>query len=244
MYSKTVLNLFANPVNAGRIMKPDGIASLSNLEGTANVEFSLRIENDLITACNFRAQANPYIVAICSTITKMVIGKSIDSVMLDQSVVKRNLGEDSDIDITFCIECLDLAIENYIEAREKEGKPKSTRGRKKKIVLDAETNNTTTEETADEETTEDNTDDLSDFGENFVVTRPEEGVLLDPGFAVDYKPEEKVEEQPKEDKPVEQPKQEQAENQPKKRGRPKKLVFEGGIFDNPLFADFFNKKED
>ena len=228
MYSKTVLNLFANPVNAGRIMKPDGIASLSNLEGTANVEFSLRIENDLITACNFRAQANPYIVAICSTITKMVIGKSIDSVM----------------DITFCIECLDLAIENYIEAREKEGKPKSTRGRKKKIVLDAETNNTTTEETADEETTEDNTDDLSDFGENFVVTRPEEGVLIDPEFAVDYKPEEKVEEQPKQDKPVEQPKQEQAENQPKKRGRPKKLVFEGGIFDNPLFADFFNKKED
>ena len=242
MYSKTVLNLFANPVNAGRIMKPDGIASLSNIEGTANVEFSLRIENDLITACNFRAQANPYIVAICSTITKMVIGKSIDSVMLDQSVVKRNLGEDSDIDITFCIECLDLAIENYIEAREKEGKPKSTRGRKKKVILDAETNNTTTEET-----NEDNADDFADYGENFVVTRltrPEEGILLDPGFAVDYKPEEKVEEQPKEDKQVEQPKQEETENKPKKRGRPKKLVFEGGIFDNPLFADFFNKKED
>lgn len=239
MYSKTVLNLFANPVNAGRIMKPDGIASLSNLEGTANVEFSLRIENDLITACNFRAQANPYIVAICSTITKMVIGKSIDSVMLDQSVVKRNLGEDSDIDITFCIECLDLAIEDYIEAREKEGKPKSTRGRKKKVVLDAETNNTTTEETS-----EDTADDFADFGEDFVVTRPEEGVLLDPGFAVDYKPGKKVEEQPKEDKPVEEPKQEETENKPRKRGRPKKLVFEGGIFDNPLFADFFNKKED
>ena len=43
MYSKKVLNIFSNPANAGRIMKPDGIASLSNMEETANVEFSLRI---------------------------------------------------------------------------------------------------------------------------------------------------------------------------------------------------------
>lgn len=240
MYSKTVLNLFANPVNAGRIMKPDGIASLSNLEGTANVEFSLRIENDLITACNFRAQANPYIVAICSTITKMVIGKSIDSVLLDQSVVKRNLGEDSDIDISFCIECLDLAIENYIDAREKEGKPKSTRGRKKKVLTEVQADETIDEDVASEQSN----DIVSDFGEDFVVSKPDDDMLIDPEFGVDYQPEENVAND-EDTNFIKTTNEEPAlENKPKKRGRPKKLVFEGGIFDNPLFADFFNKKED
>lgn len=119
MYSKIVLNVFNNPKNTGRISKPDGIADLFNESGTAHVEFSLRIEGGVITNCQFRAQANPYIVAICSTITTMVKGKMTSMLFLDPYSIKKELGDESDYDINFCIDCVKLAIEDYKEKLEK-----------------------------------------------------------------------------------------------------------------------------
>ncbi len=127
MYSNVVLNVFNNPKNTGRISKPDGIADLFNLEGTAHVEFSLRIENGIIAKCQFRAQANPYYVAICSTMTNMVTGKMISNVFLDPYSIKKALGDESDYDIEFCIDCLRLAVEDYKEKLEKENKPSKKR---------------------------------------------------------------------------------------------------------------------
>lgn len=115
MYSKIVLNIFNNPKNTGRISKPDGIADLFNEDRTAHVEFSLRIESGIITNCQFRAQANPYIVAICSTITNMVKGKMLSALFLDPYSVKKELGDESDYDIGFCIECVKLAVDDYKE---------------------------------------------------------------------------------------------------------------------------------
>lgn len=122
MYSKEVLNLFANPKNAGRISKPDGIASLSNADESANVEFSLRVESGIIINCQFRAHANPYIIAICSTITEMLKGKMVAMLFLDEVGVKKTLGDESDIDISFCIECVKLAVADYKEKLEKNNK--------------------------------------------------------------------------------------------------------------------------
>ena len=122
MYSKIVLNVFNNPKNTGRISKPDGIADLFNESGTAHVEFSLRIEGGVITNCQFRAQANPYIVAICSTITTMVKGKMTSMFFLDPYSIKKELGDESDYDIGFCIDCVKLAIDDYKEKLEKEAK--------------------------------------------------------------------------------------------------------------------------
>ena len=217
MYSKTILNLFANPINAGRIMKPDGIASLSNFEETANVEFSLRIVDDVITQCNFRAQANPYIIAICSTITQMVIGKNIDSVMLDQLSVKNKLGDDSETDISFCIECLYLAIEDYIQTREKEGKPKSTRGRKKKVV----------EPIIDEQTSKAISDAVAVVNEQKSSSAPEVEEENDDDFGADYMAK---------DGQVEDEKTEQT----KQAATHITKAFEGSIFNNPVFVNFFN----
>lgn len=122
MYSKIVLNVFNNPKNTGRISKPDGIADLFNEAGTAHVEFSLRIEGGVITNCQFRAQANPYIVAICSTITTMVKGKMTSMLFLDPYSIKKELGDESDYDINFCIDCVKLALEDYKEKLEKDNK--------------------------------------------------------------------------------------------------------------------------
>lgn len=122
MYSKVVLNAFNNPKNTGRISKPDGIADNYNFDSTAHVEFSLRIESGVITNCQFRAQANPYIIAICSTITQMVKGKMVSMVFLDPYSIKTELGDESDYDILFCIDCLKMAIDDYKEKLVKENK--------------------------------------------------------------------------------------------------------------------------
>jgi len=122
MYSKVVLNIFNNPENAGRISKPDGIAEMYNEDQTAHVEFSLRIESGIITKCQFRSQANPYIIAICSTITKMVTGKMVSMIFLDPYSIKDQLGDHLDLDVMFCIDCLKLAISDYKERLEKEAK--------------------------------------------------------------------------------------------------------------------------
>ncbi|MBE7076771.1 MAG: iron-sulfur cluster assembly scaffold protein [Clostridiales bacterium] len=122
MYSKQVLKILENPQNAGRISKPDGIADAYNEDKTAHVEFSLRVESGIITNCNFRAQANPYIIAICSTITQMVKGKMVGMLFLDPYNIKTTLGDESPIDITFCIDCLRDAVLDYKEKLEKNNK--------------------------------------------------------------------------------------------------------------------------
>lgn len=125
MISNAVLNLFTNPKNAGRISKPDGIADCYNADETAHVEFSLRIESGIITEAKFRAQASPYYVAICSTITQMLKGKMVAMLFLDPYSIKKELGDESPYDIDFCIDCVKLAVDDYKEKLEKENKTKS-----------------------------------------------------------------------------------------------------------------------
>lgn len=164
MYNNIVLNLFNNPKNAGRISKPDGIADLFNEDGTAHVEFSLRIENGIITESKFRAQANPYVIAVCSTITQMLKGKMISMVFLDPYTIKNELEDENEIDINFCIECVKMAILDYKEKTEKGKKHK--KGEESEINdnnLDEEANVETIQEERAEETFSDDDDDFADF---------------------------------------------------------------------------------
>ena len=122
MYSKEILSLFNNPSNAGRISKPDGIASVYNEDQTAHVEFSLRIETGIITDCNFRAQANPYYIAVCSKLASMVKGRMVAMLFLDSTTVKEQLNDTSNNNIDFCIDCIKLAVADYKEKLEKSSK--------------------------------------------------------------------------------------------------------------------------
>lgn len=124
MYNKIILNLFNNPKNAGRIIKPEGIAEMYNQDETIHVEFSLRIESGIITDCKFRCQANPYYVAVCSTIAEKAKGKMVSMFFMDSEVIKKELEDDSFNDISFCIDCIKLAITDYFEKQEKLNKNK------------------------------------------------------------------------------------------------------------------------
>ena len=124
MYSNKILSLFANPKNAGRISKPDGIADCYNSDETSHVEFSLRVESGIVTDCKFRAQANPYIVAVCSAMTEMVKGRMVNMLLINALSVKENLEDNSDADIQFCLDCLNMAVIDYREKLEKPKKDK------------------------------------------------------------------------------------------------------------------------
>ncbi len=185
MFSNAVLNIFNNPKNTGRISKPDGIADLFNMEGTAHVEFSLRIADGIIQNCQFRAQANPYFVATCSTITNLVKGKTLSNIFLDPYTIKKDLGDESDYDIDFCIDCLRLAVEDYKEKLEKENKtsnkPKNAHAEndvneedleEMEVEITEETveetnKRNTIEEIAEKLNKKDNNDEDDDFSEFF-----------------------------------------------------------------------------
>mgnify|MGYP003558515604 CR=1 FL=1 len=168
MYSNVVLNIFNNPKNAGRIKKPDGIADLFNEEKTAHVEFSLRIESGIITNCQFRAQANPYIVAICSTITQMLKGKMISMVFLDPYSIKKELGDESDFNIDFCIDCVKMAVDDYKEKLEKGNKNKKQDDEyDDETESDVQPKEVEVELTATEPTLAQQNDDDDDFSDFF-----------------------------------------------------------------------------
>ena len=165
MISNAVLNLLNNPKNAGRISKPDGIADLYNQDNTAHVEFSLRIESGVITDCKFRAQANPYYIAICSTITTMVKGKMVSMLFLDPYSIKKELGDESGYDIEFCIDCLKLAVDDYKEKLEKENKGKSKEEKTEEIEEPTQEEPEIQEASIQEQVTTENpnTDEDDDF---------------------------------------------------------------------------------
>ena len=158
MLSNNVLKIFNNPKNSGRISKPDGIADCYNDEGTAHVEFSLRIEGGIITNCQFRAQASPYLIAICSTITQMLKGKMVSMVFLDPYSIKKELGDESACDIGFCIDCVKMAIDDYKEKLEKDNKQKKN---ETKEIVEEDTLNKTIEDVYEKQPIDD--DDFSDF---------------------------------------------------------------------------------
>lgn len=167
MFSKAVLNLFNNPKNPGRISKPDGIADCYNADNTAHVEFSLRIDGGVITNCQFRAQANPYIIAICSTITNMVKGKMVSMLFLDPYSIKKELGDESPVDIMFCIDCVKMAVMDYKEKLEKQGKQNKKEIETEDVVTKVETIEEILEEKEEikdkVETTSDQDDEDDDF---------------------------------------------------------------------------------
>ena len=166
MYSNIVLNIFNNPQNAGRMKKPEGVADYYNEDKTAHVEFFLRIESGIITECKFRAQANPYIVAICSTMTNMVKGKMVSMVFLDPYSIKKELGDESDFDIIFCIDCMKLAIQDYkekIEKANKQSKTEETESDEGKAVQSVEEDNKETIMVDDSFEDPDDDFDFSDF---------------------------------------------------------------------------------
>ncbi len=112
MFSKEVLNLFSNPIHAGKIIKPEGKEDCYNSNKTEHVEFALRIENGIIKECKFRAQAEPQIIACCEKVATLVENKPANMILIDANSVANQLNVDVD-SVNFCINCVTGALNDY-----------------------------------------------------------------------------------------------------------------------------------
>ena len=126
MYSKTVMDHFKKPRNAGVIEKPDGVGEIGNPLCGDMMSIYLQVEDDIIEDVKFQTFGCGAAIAVSSMLTELAKGKSIEEAkkISNKDVAKAleglpknklhcsNLGADA----------LHMAIQDY-EAR-KAGKQK------------------------------------------------------------------------------------------------------------------------
>ena len=82
MYSKKVLDTFANPKNVGEIENADGVGTVGNAACGDIMQVSLKIENDVIVDAKFKTFGCTAAIASSSIATEMIKGKTLDEALL------------------------------------------------------------------------------------------------------------------------------------------------------------------
>ncbi|MCR4335772.1 MAG: SUF system NifU family Fe-S cluster assembly protein [archaeon] len=77
IYTEIILDLYKNPINKGNITKPEIDVSGGNPSCGDQVEFTMRIKNDIIEDIKFKGSGCAISVASSSIITEMVKGKNV-----------------------------------------------------------------------------------------------------------------------------------------------------------------------
>lgn len=81
MYSKKVLDTFANPKNVGEIENADGVGTVGNAKCGDIMQVFLKIENDLIVDAKFKTFGCTAAIASSSIATEMIKGKTLDEAL-------------------------------------------------------------------------------------------------------------------------------------------------------------------
>lgn len=81
MYSKKVLDTFANPKNVGEIENADGIGTVGNAACGDIMQVFLKIENDIIVDAKFKTFGCTAAIASSSIATEMIKGKTLDEAL-------------------------------------------------------------------------------------------------------------------------------------------------------------------
>ena len=81
MYSKKVLDTFANPKNVGEIENADGVGTVGNAACGDIMQVFLKIENDVIVDAKFKTFGCTAAIASSSVATEMVKGKTLDEAL-------------------------------------------------------------------------------------------------------------------------------------------------------------------
>ena len=93
MYSKRVMDHFANPRNVGEIESADGIGSAGNPADGDVVTMYLKIGDNLIKDVKFKVKGCPAAIASGSMTTELAKGKTIEEVLkITKDDVARELG--------------------------------------------------------------------------------------------------------------------------------------------------------
>lgn len=81
MYSKKVLDTFANPKNVGEIENADGVGTVGNASCGDIMKVYLKIESDIIVDAKFKTFGCAAAIASSSTATEMIKGMSIEDAL-------------------------------------------------------------------------------------------------------------------------------------------------------------------
>ncbi len=81
MYSKKVLETFANPKNVGEIKDANGIGTVGNASCGDIMQIFLKIEDDVIIDAKFKTFGCAAAIASSSTVTEMIKGLTIEEAL-------------------------------------------------------------------------------------------------------------------------------------------------------------------
>lgn len=81
MYSKKVIETFANPKNVGEIENADGVGTVGNASCGDIMKVYLKIENDIIVDAKFKTFGCAAAIASSSTATEMIKGMKIEDAL-------------------------------------------------------------------------------------------------------------------------------------------------------------------
>ncbi len=81
MYSKKVLDTFANPKNVGEIENADGVGTVGNPSCGDIMKIFLKIKDDIIVDAKFKTFGCAAAIASSSTATEMIKGMKVDDAL-------------------------------------------------------------------------------------------------------------------------------------------------------------------
>lgn len=93
MYSKEVMEHFANPRNVGVVENADGVGEVGNPVCGDMMKITIRVENDVITDIKFQTLGCGAAIATSSITTEMAKGKTLkEALKITRDAVAKNLG--------------------------------------------------------------------------------------------------------------------------------------------------------
>ena len=81
MYSKNVMDHFANPRNAGVIEDASGVGTVGNAKCGDIMQFFIKVENDKIVDVKFKTFGCGAAIATSSAATEMIKGMTLDEAL-------------------------------------------------------------------------------------------------------------------------------------------------------------------
>ena len=119
MYSKTVMDHFNNPRNAGVIEDADGIGEVGNPVCGDMMTFTIRVKDNRLEDVKFQTFGCVAAIAVSSMVTEMARGKDLEEAKkIDNKLVAETLGGLPPNKMhcsNLGAEALTLAINNYQE---------------------------------------------------------------------------------------------------------------------------------
>jgi nitrogen fixation NifU-like protein len=123
MYTKNVMDHFANPRNVGEIEDADGVGTVGNAKCGDIMKFFIKVEDDKIVDIKFKTFGCGAAIATSSASTEMIMGMTIDEAMeFTNKMVIEKLGGLPPEKIHCSVlaeEALHAAIKDYKERQNK-----------------------------------------------------------------------------------------------------------------------------